>query len=298
MTPLPPSCPAITRYSRLTDTAIIMTSVTGCALIIPPKPNILFRSMSSGTYRNSCRTSVIPNAYCSLPMAWKDILLIEVAPTNGRMNIFSGAVLSLWHKYRSEGKGIPTDSELKEASKHISYESVIIEDGTVYFTDKELKIDAGALAKGQVYIYIRPLLRDSGITDYILNLGGNVTVSGKKPDGLWKVGVQDPDGDGLYTKVSVSDISVVTSGDYQRYYEYDGKKYHHIIDLNTLYPASEYRSVTVICRYSWDADALSTALFLMSTEEGEALLRQYNAEALWIKADGTVKRSAGFSAYE
>ena len=218
--------------------------------------------------------------------------------TNGRMNIFSGAVLSLWHKYRSEGKGIPTDSELKEASKHISYESVIIEDGTVYFTDKELKIDAGALAKGQVYIYIRPLLRDSGITDYILNLGGNVTVSGKKPDGLWKVGVQDPDGDGLYTKVSVSDISVVTSGDYQRYYEYDGKKYHHIIDLNTLYPASEYRSVTVICRYSWDADALSTALFLMSTEEGEALLRQYNAEALWIKADGTVKRSAGFSAYE
>ncbi len=218
--------------------------------------------------------------------------------TNGRMNIFSGAVLSLWHKYRAEGKGIPTDSELKEASKHISYESVIIEDGTVYFTDKELKLDAGALAKGQVYIYIMPLLRDSGISDYILNLGGNVTVSGKKPDGLWKVGVQDPDGDGLYTKVSVSDISVVTSGDYQRYYEYDGKKYHHIIDLNTLYPASEYRSVTVICRYSWDADALSTSLFLMSMEEGEALLRQYNAEALWIKADGTVKRSAGFSAYE
>lgn len=218
--------------------------------------------------------------------------------TNSRMNIFAGAVLSLWHEYREKGGGIPPEEELKEASKHVSYESVIIEADTVFFTDKELKIDAGALAKGQVYIYIMPLLRDSGITDYILNLGGNVTVSGKKPDGLWKVGVQDPNGDGPYTKVSVSDISVVTSGDYQRYYEYDGKKYHHIIDLNTLYPASEYRSVTVICRYSWDADALSTALFLMSIEEGEALLRQYGAEALWIKSDGEAVRSAGFSAYE
>ena len=218
--------------------------------------------------------------------------------TNGRMNIFSGAVLSLWHKYRAEGSGIPTEEELKEASKHVSYESVVIEEDTVFFTDKELKIDAGALAKGQVYIYVMPLLRDSGISDYILNLGGNVTVSGKKPDGLWKIGVQDPDGDGLYTKVNVSDISVVTSGDYQRFYEYNGTKYHHIIDLNTLYPASEYRSVTVICRHSWDADALSTSLFLMSIEEGEELLKQYDAEALWIKADGTAVRSEGFSAYE
>lgn len=218
--------------------------------------------------------------------------------TNSRMNIFAGAVLSLWHEYREKGDRIPPEEELKEASKHVSYESVVIKDDTVYFTDKELKIDAGALAKGQVYIYIMPLLRDSDITDYILNLGGNVTVSGKKPDGLWKVGVQDPDGDGLYTKVNVSDVSVVTSGDYQRYYEYNGTKYHHIIDLNTLYPASEYRSVTVICRYSWDADALSTSLFVMSIEEGERLLQQYESEALWIKADGTAVRSEGFSKYE
>lgn len=218
--------------------------------------------------------------------------------TNSRLNIFAGSVLSLWHKYRTSGEGSPTDAELKEASKHTSYESVVIEGNTVFFTDKELKIDAGALAKGHVYHSVSLILKDHGANDYILNLGGNVTVSGKKPDGLWKVGVQDPDGDGLYTKVNVSDISVVTSGDYQRYYEYNGKKYHHIIDLSTLYPAAGYRSVTVICRYSWDADALSTALFLMSIEEGEALLRQYGAEALWIKSDGEAVRSAGFSAYE
>lgn len=218
--------------------------------------------------------------------------------TNGRMNIFAGAVLSLWHKCREKGDRIPAEEELTEASKHVSIESVIIEDGTVFFTDKELKIDAGALAKGHAFHRVSLVLRDSGITGYLLNIGGNVTAEGKKPDGLWKVGVQDPDGGGLYTKVSVSDVSVVTSGDYQRYYEYNGTKYHHIIDLNTLYPASEYRSVTVICRYSWDADALSTALFVMSIEEGERLLQQYEAEALWIKSDGDTVRSDGFSAYE
>ncbi len=218
--------------------------------------------------------------------------------TNGRMNIFAGSVLSLWHECRENGEGIPTEEELFEASKHVSCESVVIDGKTVHFTDKELKIDAGALAKGHAYHSVSLLLRDLGVTDYLLNLGGNVTAEGNKPDGKWKIGVQDPDGNGLYTTVKASGVSVVTSGDYQRYYEYDGQKYHHIIDLDTLYPAAAYRSVTVICRNSWDADALSTALFLLSVEEGERLLKQYEAEALWIKADGVAVRSEGFSKYE
>lgn len=218
--------------------------------------------------------------------------------TGGKMNIFAGSVLSVWHKYRTEGGGVPSDEELREAAEHISNESVVIDGNTVYFSDKDLKIDAGAVAKGMAPVYAKPVIENCGIKDYILNIGGNVVVSGKKADGLWKIGIQDPDGDGLYTKVKVSDVSVVTSGDYQRYYEYNGRKYHHIIDLDTLYPADTYSSVTVICKESKDADALSTALFLLSIEQGQQLLDTYNAEALWIKTDGVSVRSAGFSDYE
>ncbi|MBO4421829.1 MAG: FAD:protein FMN transferase [Clostridia bacterium] len=218
--------------------------------------------------------------------------------TDGRLNVFAGSVLSIWHEYRASGDGVPSYAELYEASKHTSYQSVLIEGSSVRFTDKELKIDAGALAKGAASQYAAGLLDSMGISDYALNVGGNVTVSGKKPEGLWKIGIQSPDGDGLFTKVNVSGTSVVTSGDYQRYYEYDGKKYHHIIDLQTLYPADAYSSVTVICKYQTDADALSTALFLMSIEEGERLIEKYGAEALWIKANGEAVRSKGFSEYE
>ncbi|MBQ7699164.1 MAG: FAD:protein FMN transferase [Clostridia bacterium] len=227
-----------------------------------------------------------------------DLGLIYCEKTDGKMNIFAGAVTSVWHKYRQSGSGIPTDEELKEAAKHIFAQSVKLDNGTVYFTDKDLKIDVGATAKGYASQIASQMIKSMGVNDFALNIGGNVVVSGQKPDGLWKIGVQDPGGDGLYTKVKVSDISVVTSGDYQRCYEYNGKKYHHIIDLITLYPAENYSSVTVICKDAAAADALSTALFLVSVEEGEALLKQYDAEALWIKSDGTPVRTAGFSAYE
>lgn len=218
--------------------------------------------------------------------------------TGGRLNVFAGAVFSVWHGYREAGTGIPSDNELEEAAAHVSPELVNISGGAVSFTDGNLKIDVGALAKGEASRRAALLLGKIGIKDYMLNIGGNVTVSGRKPDGLWKVGVQDPDGEGLFTKVSVSDTSVVTSGDYQRFYEYNGRKYHHIIDLQTLYPADGYRSVTVICGNQQAADALSTALFLMSVEEGTELLKRYGAEALWIKADGQAVRSEGFSRYE
>lgn len=218
--------------------------------------------------------------------------------TNGKLNVFSGAVLSVWHKYREAGNGVPTDAELKEAAKHISADSVVTEGDTVRFTDKELRLDFGSIAKGYASRVASDAVKSLGVKDFIINIGGNVVVSGKKADGLWKIGVQNPFGDGIYAKLGASDVSVVTSGDYERYYEYNGKKYHHIIDLDTLYPADGFCSVTVVCKDPEEADALSTALFCMSVEEGRALAEKYGAEVLWIKSDGGSERTKGFSAYE
>ena len=108
------------------------------------------------------------------------------------------------------------------------------------------------------------------------------------------VGIQNPDGGNYLHTVHVSDECVVTSGDYQRYFVVDGKPYHHIIDPATLQPASYWRSVTIVCRDSGVADALSTALFLMPQAEGQALLDQFGARAMWVDASGKISYSTGF----
>ena len=92
--------------------------------------------------------------------------------------------------------------------------------------------------------------------------------------------------------------SVVTSGDYQRYFEAEGRRWHHIINPDTLLPSVYWSSVSVICEDSAVADALSTALFVLPLEEGEALLEKYGAEALWVSPDGTEYKSSGFSKFQ
>ena len=186
---------------------------------------------------------------------------------------------------------------LKEAAEHTGFQSVNIEGTEISFTDPGLSLDLGAAAKGYAAGKAAEAVKKTGVESFALDLGGNVVTGRAKPDGDWLIGVTDPEG-GLYTKLAVSDLAVVTSGDYQRFYELDGVRYHHIIDPDTLYPADTYRSVTVICGSSAYADALSTALFCMSVEDGKRLAREFDAEALWIKADGSAERTSGFAAYE
>ena len=131
----------------------------------------------------------------------------------------------------------------------------------------------------------------------LISVGGNVCATGPKDTAgtPWVVGIQDVDGSSNYLHtIYVKDGCVVTSGDYQRTYMVDGKLYHHIIDPETLYPSTYWRSVTVICGNSGVADALSTALFLLPLEEGQALLERYDAEAMWVDAEKNLFYSPGF----
>lgn len=216
--------------------------------------------------------------------------------SGGRLNIAFGSVLSLWHDCR-EQEVLPDEAELKSRAEHCNIGDIDIEGESILLADPKMSLDFGALAKGYAAQKASEIAADRGVENFALSVGGNIVTHGQKPEGKWEIGVENPDG-GILTTVKVADAAVVTSGDYQRFFELDDVRYHHIIDTETLYPASLWRSVTVICDYSDVADALSTALFCMPLEDGLALLENYPAEAMWVSPDGSVTRSEGFASYE
>ena len=227
--------------------------------------------------------------------------------TYGEVNIAMGSVLSLWHTAREDALSNPEAAEvpdaylLESAAEHTNIDDVVIDEDnmTVFLADPEMTLDVGAIAKGFVAEKIAMELADRGITGFILNLGGNIRVLGKKPDGSdWIAGITDPDApdsDNYKAYVSLCDKALVTSGSYQRFYYVADTSYHHIIDKDTLYPLSYFKSVTVLCNDSGLADALSTALFNMSYTDGAALIETIEgAEAMWIYSDGKTAYSSGF----
>ena len=218
--------------------------------------------------------------------------------TGGEMNVMMGSVLRLWHDCREEASQdpekarIPTEAELAQAVEHTDISSLEIdpENNTVRIIDPQASLDVGALAKGYATERAAERLKDAGADGYVLNIGGNIRILGHKPDGSsWTTGIKDPQNTEQYAaKVSLADTSCVTSGNYERYFTVDGVRYHHIIDKDTQMPANFFASVTVITPNSALADALSTALFCMSYEDGLALTQKLgNVQVLWILSDGT-----------
>ena len=230
------------------------------------------------------------------------------AQTNGRVNIAMGSVLSIWHEYREEGMDDPASAKLppmdrlSAAAAHTDIENLLIDEAacTVTLADPQMTLDVGAIAKGYAVEMVARTMEQKGITGYVLNVGGNVRAVGGKPDGTgWTAGIEDPLGGEEYIAyLTLTDRSLVTSGSYQRYYLVDGTRYHHIIHPDTLMPAEGFVSVSVLTHHSGNGDALSTALFCMSLEEGMALIASLpDTEAQWILSDGTRKVSDGWNAY-
>lgn len=225
--------------------------------------------------------------------------------TGGEMNILLGAVLTIWHDYRTAASDdpsaarLPSEEELSEAAKHtdISLLEIDAENSTVRLADPEASIDVGALGKGYATELAARHLEQQGVSGYVLDIGGNIRIIGTKPDGgKWTTGVRDPQNpDSAFSAMlELADTSCVTSGNYERYFTVNGTRYHHLIDKDTLWPAEYVSSLTVITKDSGLADALSTALFCMPYEEGLALAQRIGGvEVLWIFSDGTVKHTPG-----
>ena len=214
--------------------------------------------------------------------------------TEGRVNPAMGTVLQLWHRAREETKQPPDPEALNQAARHCTMEDVVLdpEAGTVFFQDPALQLDVGALAKG----WAAERVAEKAPAGWLISVGGNVRATGPKlGEKPWIVGIQDPDDPGSYLQsFPLRRGSAVTSGDYQRYFTADGKRYHHLIDPDTCMPGELWRSVTVVTEDSGLADCLSTALFLLPYEEGLALLTKTGAEALWVDPQGKILKSPGF----
>ena len=194
---------------------------------------------------------------------------------------------------------------LTGASTHPDINKVIVDEAnsTVYLADKEMRLDVGAIAKGFATELVAEKIMSEGFASGIISPGGNIRVIGKPLDGVreyWGIGIQDPDKmfiaaeENLLDTIFVNNASVVSSGDYQRYYVVEGKIYHHLIDPDTLMPGEYYRAVTIVTEDAGLADFLSTTAFLLPFDKSRKLVESLdNVEALWVMPDGKVEATDG-----
>ena len=236
------------------------------------------------------------------------------ATTGGKLNIAMGSVLNLWHNDREAALAdqddtntrLPDQAELEAAARHCDIADLVIDEEakTVYLADPEMSLDVGSVGKGYAVEQAAQAAQARGLTSALISVGGNLRAIGQKPDGSsWVGGVENPwDSSDVYTSASstvaavrMSDLSLVTSGDYQRYYVVDGVRYHHLIDPATLWPAAYFDSVSVLAPDSGVADCLTTGLFCLPLDEGQALVESLDGvEALWCTTDGEVVKSSGW----
>lgn len=231
--------------------------------------------------------------------------------TDGRVNIMLGAVTGLWHQARQyslanpEDSWIPADEDLKKAAGHCDIDNLVLDRtaATAFISDPEASVDVGAIAKGYALDLIVEDLKNAGAEDFLLDLGGNIHASGVnslKKD-KWTIGVKNPNPEqelGIIEVLSVQDMTVTTSGSYERSYTHEGRNYHHIIDPSTQYPGDIYKSVTIISPDGSWGDILSTALFLTSAEDIDFTISRFdNIEAYLVTSDDETISSDGLDLY-
>lgn len=219
--------------------------------------------------------------------------------TDGKFDISAGPLISLWNINPPEGH-VPTQEELTEALGKIDYSKIQIDEDnqTVYLEDEGMVANLGAIAKGFIADKVKEYLVGEGIEHAIINLGGNVLLIGNKADGTdFRIGVQDPDAlrNTYLGVIETADSSLVSSGDYERYFEQDGVRYHHILDPDTGYPSeTELRQVSIISPESVDGDALSTSVFLLGLEKGLELINSLEeVNAVFVTKGGQVVVTEG-----
>ncbi|MCK4257754.1 MAG: FAD:protein FMN transferase [Halanaerobiales bacterium] len=218
--------------------------------------------------------------------------------TEGLFDPSIGPLVQLWGIGKSDEK-VPDQAELEKVLPLVNYKNIILDEkeSTVYLTKSGMMIDVGGIAKGYAADKAIEIYKDNKVKSAFINIGGNVMVHGIKPDKtLWKIGIQDPRAirDELMGVISLGDQAVVTSGDYERYFIEDGVRYHHILNPKTGQPArTGLMSVSLIGKSSFDADALSTSIYLLGREKGLVLAEKMGYEVIIVDSDKNVTISDG-----
>lgn len=219
--------------------------------------------------------------------------------SDGLFDVTVGPLVDLWD-INGENPHVPDQAEIDSVLERIDYRRISVdsENSTLSVLNEGMSIDAGAIAKGYIADRLVSILREKNVKHALLNLGGNLYMHGSKPDGSdWNVGIRNPYGlQGDYIAiVSVRDLSVVTSGIYERYFEAGGKRYHHILNPKTGYPEdNNLASVSILSHSSAEADGLSTTIFLLGLDNGMSLIEQTDGvEAIFVTTDRKIYVSSG-----
>jgi thiamine biosynthesis lipoprotein len=213
--------------------------------------------------------------------------------SDGLFNPAIGELIALWGFHsdaRPDGPPPDNDRILELIRQNPSVSDIILQDGHLHSHNPAVRYDLGAVAKGYAIDRGIELLQTHGIDNAILNAGGDLRATGRHGDRPWRIGIRDPRGPGVLAAIELGDDeSVFTSGDYERFFDHDGTRYHHIIDPRTGYPADTVTSVTVIHTDAATADAAATALFVAGPELWQIIARQMGIRyVMLIDHNGTI----------
>jgi FAD:protein FMN transferase len=210
--------------------------------------------------------------------------------TGGAFDITIGPIMSLYDFHK---KIKPDDREIKRGLNFVNFRDLFLDKQTssVFLRKKGMLIDTGGITKGYAADKAVEILKQQGIRGGIVAVAGDIKAFGSKPDGKpWKIGIRNPDQktteDDIIATIELTDMAISTSGDYERFFILDGKKYHHLIDPKTGYPASSCRSVSIIAKNGVFTDAFATGVFILGPERGLKVLGRMGFEGIIIDSKG------------
>lgn len=295
----------------ISKTGFYFDTVISITLYNPNEENLIdkcfemckeYESLFSRTIINSDISNINNNPCTYVKVSNKTIELIEKGLeysklSEGVFDISIGSISALWD-FSSDTPSVPDESQISSALKNVDYKNIFIKDTSIMLNNMDTIIDLGGIAKGYIADELKAFLIENGVKNGIIDLGGNILLIGSKPDNSnYNIGIKKP----FTTKnehiltVKASDKSIVSSGNYERYFYDNNILYHHILDTSTGYPVNnELTSVTIISDKSIDGDALSTTCFALGTKAGIKLIENKNdVEAIFIDSKENITTTSG-----
>lgn len=221
--------------------------------------------------------------------------------TGGKFDVTFAALSGLWKfDYQDKDNTIPDRREVLERLPLINYRDLEVDDraGTAFLKRKGMRVNLGGIGKGYATDRAAEILRRLGLHDFMIQAGGDLYVAGRRGDRPWRVGIRDPRGpaDRSFAALDLSDSTFSTSGDYERFFMKDGRRYHHILDLSAGEPARGCRSVTLVTGRAVIADALAKGVFVLGPDAGMALIERLpDVEGVIVGARNEVLVSSGLT---
>jgi FAD:protein FMN transferase len=218
--------------------------------------------------------------------------------TGGKFDVTFGALAGLWKFDHDQDNVVPDPAAVRGRLPLIDYTQVVVDDnaGTVFIRRPGMSIHLGGIGKGYAVDRAAAILRQAGLTDFMIQAGGDLYAGGRRGDRPWRLGIRDPRGaaDKSFAMLDISDATFSTSGDYERFFLRDGRRYHHILDPDLGEPARASRSVTVVSERAILADAVAKGIFILGPDAGMALVEKLpGIEAVIVGAGNEIVISSG-----